>query len=179
METTTNKSTYIYHYRDLPQWLKQSPLVFHLLAEFARRARRLETDVGWNGENIHLLQRQFITGRVKLSQELGLTQGEYRSAYKKLVQAGFIKTIRATKRYTVAEFQADGIFGLNLPIDLPSEQPSDLPTHNQPVTTNNNANNDKNFNSRLENQTEKSQSLPYKESEAYRKLLERRKELGI
>lgn len=180
MATPTNKPTYIYHYREIPQWLKQSPNTFHLLAEFARRARREEADVGWNGENIRLQPRQFITGRIRLSQELGLTQGEYRSSYQKLVLSGLIRTIRSTKRYTIAEFLADDVFGLNLPSDLPSGQPSELPTDNQPTTTNKNGNNEKNFNSRLEKPTEELQKSPsYKNSEAYKRLVERRKELGL
>ncbi|OGG02402.1 hypothetical protein A2Z33_05060 [Candidatus Gottesmanbacteria bacterium RBG_16_52_11] len=162
METATSKSTYIYHYREIPDWLRQSPKTFHLLAEFARRARRVEGDVAWNGENIHLLPRQFITGRIKLSLELGLTQGEYRSAYEKLVRFRLIRTIRATKRYTVGEYLADGIFGLNLAANQPSEQPSELPTSNQPTTTNNNENKDKNLYSRFETDKEKSPSYKNK-----------------
>lgn len=141
---TTNKSTFIFHYRDIPQWLKQSPLCFHLLAEFARRARRKEGEVAWRGESILLKPREFITGRVKVSEDLGMTEGEYRSAYAKLRRYGLIQTISATKRRTIAKLLDKGIFNINSEGELPSEQPLKKPTGNQKITTNNNDNNEKN-----------------------------------
>ena len=69
----TNKSTFILHYRNIPQWLEQSPIVFALLAHFARRARREEGEIAWNGELIHLKPREFITGRLSASKELGIS----------------------------------------------------------------------------------------------------------
>lgn len=161
----TNKSTYITHYREIPEWLEQSANCFHLLAAFARRARRIEGDVGWRGENIHLLPREFIAGRKSVSKDLGLTEGEYRHAYQKLINASLIQTIRTTKRYTIGKYLADSIFEINLPTDSPLEQPSELPSSNQPTTTNNNEKNVKNdIKSRLEESPDKSQESPsYKE----------------
>jgi len=131
-DTEKPQQTYIIHFREFPEWLKQSPHVFHLLAEFARRARRETGFCSWNGEVIKLMPRQFLTGRIKTSASLGLTEGEYRTAYDKLVQQRLITTIKTTRRYTIAEFHADAVFGLN----ILSEQPTD----NQQVTTNNNEN---------------------------------------
>jgi hypothetical protein len=175
MTENSNRPTYIYHFRNLPEWLRQSPYAFHLLAEFARRARRIEGDVGWNGENIHLLPRQFITGRIKICRELGLSEGEYRNAYKKLIQNKCIVTIKATKRYTIAEYHADAIFDINLIIIKPSEQPSKLPSNNLQTTTNNNVINENK--SRLDNKTE--ESPPLKEEKSYLKFQQMRKELGL
>ncbi len=169
----TNKSTFIFHYREIPQWLEQSPIAFALLALFARRARREAGDVGWNGENIHLEPKQFIAGRKTLSQKLGITEGQYRGAYKKLLRYGSIRTIRTTKRYTIGLYCSDEIFSINASTNLPSEQPTDLPTHSQPITTNKNENNEKNFNSRLDKSTEEShKSLSNKESKGYEKFRE-------
>lgn len=180
---TKNLSTYINHYRDIPQWLKQSPKTFHLLSEFARRARRIKGDVGWNGETIHLEVKQFITGRLKVSQELGLTEGEYRSAYAKLVRYGLIKTVITTKRYTIGEYCADSVFNLNIPEEQPTEQPSELPTGGQQTTTNNNENNGKNVKSRLVEDEDSEESSPYKRKKDWvtgRALFDKkRKELGI
>lgn len=145
-----NKSTFILHYRDLPEWLEQSPLAFHLLAEFARRARRIAGDVGWNGENIHLEPLEFITGRLSVSRELGLSEGEYRGAYKKLEKYGLIQTIRTTKRYTIAKYCANNVFSINPKEDLPSKSPSQIPSSDPIVTTNNNDKNVNNVKSRLD-----------------------------
>ncbi len=139
------KSNFIKHNRDIPQWLRQSPYCFHLLREFANRARREEADVGWQGENIHLAPREFLTGRISTSRELGLTEGKYRNAYRKLERYGYIITIRRTKRYTIGKYLADEIFDINPTGEEPSELPSREPSNNHPTTTNNNDNNDKNI----------------------------------
>ncbi len=150
MENKQNSSTFIFHYRDVPQWLQQSPYAFHLLSGFARRARRTSGNVGWQGENIHLETRQFITGRLTVSRDLGLTEGQYREAYKKLEKNGLIKTIRTTNRYTIGMYCTDNVFNINPDEELPSKEPSKQPTPHQQTTTNNNGNNEKNVKSRLE-----------------------------
>lgn len=164
----TNKFTFIFHYRIIPQWLEQSPIAFALLALFARRARREVGEIAWNGELIQLKPRQFITGRLSVSKELGISEGEYRGAYNKLLRYGLIRTSKATSRYTIGLYCADGIFSINPSDQSPSEEPTDLPTDNQSATTNNNdnnVNNDSNkFKSRLDKSFEESaESTPYKE----------------
>ncbi len=147
METdmeNTNKSTYIKHYREIPDWLKQSPICFHLLAEFARRARREAGEIAWSGEAIQLEPKQFITGRISVTGLLGMSEGEYRGACKKLARHGYIKTIKVTNRYSIYLYCADGIFSINASNDSPAETPPNLPTANHQLTTNKNENNDNN-----------------------------------
>src|SRR3989344_4465374 len=150
----TNKSTFILHYRNIPQWLEQSPIAFALLALFARRARREEGEASWHGEVILLKPREFITGRLSVSKELGISEGEYRGAYRKLLRYGLIRTSRVTMRYTIGLYCADGVFSINPSDNLPPDEPTDLPSDNQQLATNNNdnnVNNDSNkFNSRLD-----------------------------
>ncbi len=140
----TNKATFIKHYREIPEWLKQSPICFHLLAEFARRARREAGEIAWSGEVIQLEPKQFITGRVSVSSLLGVSEGEYRGACKKLARHGYIKTIRVTNRYSIYLYCADGVFSINASNVLPSESPPNLPPANHPSTTNKNENNENN-----------------------------------
>lgn len=166
MGDPASKENFIFHFRSLPEWLKQSPITFHLLAEFARRARLTEGDVVWNGEIIHLEPRGFITGRIKTSASLGITEGEYRGAYSKLVRYGLIQTIRVTKRYTIGKYCDDNLFFINPQEVSPSEQPPYLPSNNPQPTTNNNDNNEKNVKSRL------GKIEPYKESESFKRLRE-------
>lgn len=181
-----NKPSYLYHYRDIPAWIRQSPICFHLLAEFARRARRLEGYISWNGENIHLKPRQFITGRVSVSAEIGITEGEYRGAYRKLTRYGLVRTIKVTNRYTIAELDSDNIFFINPKTDQPSEEPPKLPAPNQQLTTNNKENNDNNVKSRLsksENDQQVQNYSPRKTTSGFASGIEllrpKRKELGI
>ena len=163
----TNKSTFILHYRNIPQWLEQSPIAFALLALFARRARREEGEVAWNGELILLKPREFITGRSSVSTVLGISEGEYRGAYRKLLRYRLIRTSRVTMRYTIGLYCADGVFSINPSDHLPPDEPTDLPSDNQQLTTNNNDNNvnndSNNFISRLDKSIEKSdKSTPSK-----------------
>lgn len=141
MNSLKDKTTYIIHFRSLPEWLKKSPVSFHLLAEFARRARRTEGSTVWHGEVIHLKQRQFITGRISVAKELGISEGQYRTAYRILIEFGFIRTIKTTKRMTICSYIADEIFDINLPTDQPSDRPSKKPSDIHQTTTNNNDNN--------------------------------------
>lgn len=188
MGNLRDKLTFIIHFREVPDGIKQLPIAFHLLAEFARRARRTEGEAVWNGEIIQLLPRQFITGRTKVSQTLGITEGKYRGAYKKLERLRYIKTIKVTKRYTVSEYLADSVFDINAEENLPSEQPSentsDSPSNSHQITTNNNDNNGKNVNSLLESEHKESRESPsYKEKAGFVSgsdlLKKRRKELGL
>lgn len=173
MENKQNSSTYIFHYRDFPEWLKQSPVAFHLLAEFARRARRIAGEVSWQGENIQLKPREFITGRKTLSRDLGITEGQYRQAYRKLERAGLIKTIQATNRYTIGMYRTNNVFNINLNEELPTEQPF---INHQP-TTNNNVNNEKKdiYSFKIKNLTSKDGDLPCTNEE----LIEIAKDMNI
>ncbi len=172
MGDNQNSSTFIFHYRELPQWLQQSPYAFHLLSEFARRARRTIGNVGWKGEDINLKTRQFITGRKTVSKDLGLTEGQYREAYKKLEKHGLIKTIQTTSKYTIGIYCADNVFNINPNEEVPSEQP----TSYQQTTTNNNDKNGNNVKSRLYKfGIEESQS--HKESEGYKSFQNARRKL--
>lgn len=143
----TDRGTYIYHFRIVPGWLRQSPNSFHLLAEFARRARRVADYIGWQGQKIKLEVNQFITGSISTSQQLGLSRGEYRVAYNRLEQWGFIKTVRTTKRFTIGELLENAPFDINVE---PSEQPSEKPSASQPSATNKNEKNEQEQ-SRIEN----------------------------
>lgn len=177
--------TYIRLYREIPPWLEQSPNAFHLLSKFARRARWVEGDWTWDGETIHLLPRQFVTGRKKVSETLGLSESEYRTAYKKLKRYGLIVPIKTTNKYTIAELHADSIFDINLPTDSPSNQPAESPTDNQQIATNNKDNNAKNevLNNPAESPIKKEEHTeetnPYKDSESYKRYMATRKELGL
>jgi len=149
----SNRSTFIIHYRNISDLLRQSTVTFSLLAEFARRARRIAGDIGWNGENIHLEPREFITGRKTVSRDLGITEGQYRGAYQKLIKNGLIKTIRTTKRYTIGLYCADNIFNINPEEEQPIELPSEQPTGYQQTATNNNDKKENNVKARLEKLT--------------------------
>lgn len=138
--------TYIQAYRDIPEWIKKDPIIFHLLSEFARRARREPGLATWHGEVIPLKTREFITGRRAVSKEIGITVRQYRTAYQKVTKRRLIVTIRATRRYTISKYLADEIFDINIKGNRPTDRPTEYPTDVPQTTTNNNDNNDKNIN---------------------------------
>lgn len=164
MGDPVSRENFIFHFREIPDWLRQSPIAFSLLAEFARRARRNEGDVAWDGESIPLRPGQFITGRLSVSQRLGITENEYRGAYKKLCRYGLIKTISSTNKYTIGLLCADNVFYINPSDDSPAEAPPKPPPLNQQVTTINKDNTDNNVNSRLVKPRD------YKNTEIYKRL---------
>ncbi len=140
MEGKTRKENFIFHFRDLPSWIRQDPIAFHLLAEYARRTSRTGGDIHWHEEIIHLEPGQFITGRIKTSEILGITEGQYRGAFKRLVKTGSIQTIKVTTHYTICLFRADGVFHIVLGDNSPANEPPASPSVNQPLTTNNTVN---------------------------------------
>ena len=140
MTDTQHKNNFILHFREIPFWLRSEPITFHLIAEFARRTSRTERDVNWQGEIIHIKPGQFITGRISTAQKLGISEGQYRGAFKRLLKSKHIQTVKVTKRYTICLFSSDNPFYIYLDTASPSEKPSDSPSVHQPSTTNDNGN---------------------------------------
>lgn len=129
---------------NMPEWIRTNPKAFRLLYEFAERSRREEADIEYNGKLVNLKVREFITGRKRTSERVGISEQEYRNLFKKFVKLGFIETISSTNEFTVAKYNADGIFFNNYYAENPTLEPTKEPTDNQPLTTNNKLNNDNN-----------------------------------
>lgn len=128
---------------DMPEWIKTNPRAFRLLYELAERSRREEADIEYDNKLVHLCIREFITGRKSTSQKIGISEQEYRTLYKRFEKLHYIKTINATKQFTIGKYLADDIFYNNYPTNQPSIKPSLQPIDNQQPTTNNNEKNEK------------------------------------
>ena len=116
------------------QWVFEDPKAFKLAYELASRARREEGSEWYRGEKVELSPREFIVGRFKTSEKVGLSPSEYRKLYRKFEKDNLITTIRATRRYSVGKWLGDGLFYIN-PIDeKPSVLPSEAPTHDHQPT---------------------------------------------
>ncbi len=129
---------------EMPEWIRTNPKAFRFLYELAERSRREEANVEYTGKLIHLNVREFVTGRKSTSQKIGISEQEYRTLYKRFEKLEYIKTIKATKHFTIGKYLADSIFFNNYPASKPSVTPSLQPTNNQQLTTNNNEKNEKN-----------------------------------
>src|SRR5579859_674129 len=95
---------------DMPEWIKTNPRAFRLLYELAERSRREEADIEYDNKLVHLCIREFITGRKSTSQKIGISEQEYRTLYKRFEKLHYIKTINATKQFTIGKYLADDIF---------------------------------------------------------------------
>jgi uncharacterized phage protein (TIGR02220 family) len=64
------------------------------------KAQWQEKNVLWNGEIVNLKPGEFITGRHKMADNVGMTERQVRTRLKLLEKSGFL-TIRTTKRYSI------------------------------------------------------------------------------
>lgn len=171
METETMEEVelknFIFHFRKIPDWLRESPIAFHCLAEFGRRASHIERDISINGENVHLKPKEFITGRKTTAKDLGISEGLFRGAYKKLVKNACIQTIKVTSRYTISLYCDDKAFFVYTESNLPAEEPPVSPPPNQQPTIKNTVDTvktEEDIKSRFETSPLKSlESPPYKD----------------
>lgn len=115
----------------------------------------------------------------------GVTEQVYKTDKSYLKKYG-IATFRATSKGTIARLISTDFFNINLE-QITDTSTTDKQTFNDPSTTNNNDKNE-NIKSRLEEPLEESQESPsynrhpsqdLELSEAYKKYLKQRKELGI
>ncbi len=100
----------------------------------------------WRGNTVN--SGQLITGRISLSEELGLSQQQIRTSLNKLKSTNEI-TIKTTNKYSILTIVNYNNYQ-NSKKESTSKTTSNLtnkqPTSNQQVTTNNNTNNNNNVN---------------------------------
>lgn len=123
----------------------QDVKVFHLFLYFLLRANW--EDGRWKG--IEVKRGQLITGRLKLSKDVGLSEMEIRTCLKKLKSTNEITT-KVTNKYTIITVCKYDVYqnkydASNQQINQQPNQQStnNQPTTNQQLTTNKNTNNNK------------------------------------
>ena len=95
----------------------------------------------WKGQIIE--RGQFVTGRLSLAKETGLSQQTVRTLTTKLKSTNEI-TIKSTSKYSIFTIVKYGDYQ-KIKKNQPTNQPSIQPTTNQQLTTNNNINNENKY----------------------------------
>jgi hypothetical protein len=95
----------------------------------------------FNGKEIHLGEGQFITGRKTASQTLGISEQQFRTCLKYLINSQRI-SVKSTNKFSVITIKKWGSYQIS---DKKStnKKTAKQPTNNQPVTTNNKDNKEK------------------------------------
>lgn len=130
-------------YRQLLEWeWYKNPVVYRLFMHLLLKANHQRQK--WQG--IVINRGQLITGRIKISEETGLTQQQVRTGLNKLKSTNEI-TINSTNRFSLItivnwdKYQGEeGPTTSKTTSNLPNKQPTD----NQQITTNKNVKNVKN-----------------------------------
>jgi uncharacterized phage protein (TIGR02220 family) len=123
------------------EWYKD-PVAYRLFTHLLLKANHQEQ--GWQG--IIVGRGQLVAGRVKLSQETGLTQQQIRTGLKRLKSTSEI-TIKTTNRFSIITIANWDIYQdeeMKATSKTASKRPSKQPTVNQQLTTNKNVKNVKN-----------------------------------
>ena len=110
----------------------------HLWLHILLKANHKTNKFMWNGEEIEVLQGQFITGRKKLSIETGVNESKVQRLLKMFIKSGNIEQL-TNRRHSMITVLKWGLYQV-------SEQPmnNQRTTSEQPVITNKNVNNEKN-----------------------------------
>ena len=118
--------------------------VFHFFLYLLLKANHKEGY--WKG--VKISRGQVVIGREKAALDTGLTENEIRTCVKKLILTNE-KTSKSTNKFTIITIckyghYQDGNYAINQQINQQINQPltNNSPTINQPLTTNNNGNND-------------------------------------
>lgn len=130
---------YIKLYRQFMKWewyddANTMRLFLHCLLKANHESR------SWHG--IEIKSGQLLTGRLKLAQELKLSEQQIRTSLNKLKSTNEI-TIESTKQYSIITVNNWNLYQQN---NQECNQPitNEQPTDNQPITTNKNDKNNKN-----------------------------------
>lgn len=114
--------------------LEEDPKAYLLLSQIALRAKRTD---GFSAKNLEIGEA-FIGDHEKI----GLTQGEYRGAKKRLEKYGFA-SFRPTNKGTIAKLISSSIFDINEETKA-GKKPNKQQSEDKQRTTNNKDKNDNN-----------------------------------
>jgi len=118
-------------HRKLTQWewysdINTTRLFTHLLIMSNYEPKK------WRG--IQINRGEYLTGRIKLSEETGLSQQQIRTSLSKLKSTNEI-TIKATNKYTIIKLENYCVYQGKETVEQPTKQPTNNQTSNQQVTT--------------------------------------------
>lgn len=152
-------SGWIKIHRRILEWeWATKPLTFRLFIHLLLKANH--ADGLWRGEFIPA--GSLITGRVKLSQECGMTEREVRTALTHLKSTNEV-TIKTTKEYSIIS-----ITNWKNYQDCDQQNANERPTNDQPTTTNKNNKKNKNEKKDIEDDF-LPDCIPVQEWELYKK----------
>lgn len=130
--------------RFLERSIFKDPELLTLLVYIALKVKRSSKSEMGGFNRVKLEVGQFVMGRTSTMNEIRITEQQYRTRVKKLIELGIIRSIKVTNQYTIYQWLENSFIDINL--ETPLNQPDNQQITSQ-STTNNNINNTNKFSS--------------------------------
>lgn len=120
--------------KTLDSGLLMNPTAWQMFGYLLLKATRTKRKMIFFGQAVELNPGDYITSRKNLSEELGLSERNVRTALS-LLEKLEIVTIKATNKFTVVSFVKWATYQEDCPADRPAERPTgdQQPTSNRPA----------------------------------------------